>query len=267
MAMRKSFRLEYPQVVTNYNETSLNNPSHFPDEFSNFVLRPITYENLDEAVFNEFHNRWKINNKQMPILLLDAEVASLPAQNYMSFDHVKGYLNLPYFTMWRSSVKPLYRTSPSNKPVIYAIPKKKENGIVYEEWISPAPKMESLQYTFKFMSVYRDHINQFENHMNEYFKNKRNLIVLDWERFEIMPADQNERGTLEVVDREGVNGQSLYVLTYELNLIAYTRRMEDIQKRERKNTYDVRIVERSGGKTTTLSETATRLPGASNQNP
>lgn len=265
MAMRKSFKLEYPQTVTNYNETTDGNPSHDVDKYTNFVLRPITYENLDEAVFREFHNRWQVSNKTMPILLLDAEIASLPTMNYQQFDHVKGYLNLPYFTMWRSAVTPLYRTSPSNKPVVYAIPKKKENGIVYEEWISPAPKMESLSYTFKFMSVYRHHINEFENHMNEYFKNKRNLIVLDYERFEIMPADQNQRGTLEVVDREGVNGQSLYVLTYELNLIAYTRRQEDIQKRERKNTYDVSIVERSSSKPTTLSQTATRLPQSGQQ--
>lgn len=260
MAMRKSFKLEYPQTRTNYNETSDGNPSHNVDEFTNFALRPITYENLDEAVFKEFHNRWQVSNKQMPILLLDAEVASLPAQNYMQFDQVKGYLNLPYFTMWRSGVQPLYRSSPSNKPVVYAIPKMKAQGLVYEEWICPVPKMEQLNYTFKFMSVYREHINQFENHFNEYFKNKRNIIILDFERFEIMPSDQDQRGQLEVIDREGVNGQSLYVLTYELKLIAYTRRLEDIQKRERKNTFDIRITERSGGKLQTFNATATRLP-------
>lgn len=260
MALRKSVKLEYPKNFSNYNETGDGNPSHLVDQYTNFVLRPITYENLDEAVFKEFHNRWTISNKQLPILLLDAEVASLPAQNYMQFDQVKGYLNLPYFTMWRSKVSPLYRSSPSNKPVVFAIPKKKEQGIVYEEWITPPPKVERLSYTFKFMTVYREHVNHFEAYMNDYFKNKRNVIVLDWERFEIMPSNSEERGTLEVVDREGVNGQSLYVITYELDLIAYTRRKEDIQKRERKNTVDIRITERSGGKITTLNQTATRLP-------
>ena len=57
-----------------------------------------------------------------------------------------------------------------------------------------------------------------------------------------MPVNNNKIADLEVVDRESKSGQSLYKLTYNLELVAYTRRAEDIQKRERTNRYVVDIV-------------------------
>ena len=107
MALRKriSTGLNFG-VTSNFNDTGEGNPSHEVDKYSNFSLRPITYENIDECVFKEFHNKWKISNKDVPVIQLDAEIASLAVQNYVQYDQVKGYLNLPYFTMWRSNVAP-----------------------------------------------------------------------------------------------------------------------------------------------------------------
>lgn len=262
MSLRKRTKFEYPAVISEYNDTSDLNWSQYVDDNTNFILRPISYENIDEAVFIEFNKRFTISNKQIGLILIDAEVASLQHNNFEQFDTVKGYLNMPYFTVWRSGISPWIRSSPSNKPIIYTIPKKKAQGIVYEEYIMPVPKVEKLHFVFKFLSVYREHLNQFESQMNDYFKNKRNVLVLDNERFEIMPANQDERGSLEVTDREGVNGQTLYVLTYEVDVIAYTRRIEDIQKRERPNAVEFTIVDDSGAQLTQIDQVATRLPQA-----
>lgn len=265
MSLRKRTKYDYPSVTTNYNETSPNNPSNAVDENTNFVLRPITYENIDQAVYEEFNKRFTISNKQLGVILLDAEIASMQYDNFEQFDKTKGYLNLPFFTMWRNNIAPLFRSSPSHKPSTYIIPKKKAQGIVYEEYIMPVPKWEKLSYVFKFLSNYRENVNVFENQMNNYFKNKRNIINLDNERFQIMPTDQDTRGTLEVIDREGSSGQSLYVLTYEITVWAYTRRLEDVQKRERKNTFDIKITERDGRGSTDITQTATRLPEKSQE--
>jgi len=226
------------------NLTNSQNYSHLVDEKTNFVLRPITLENIDEAVFREFHRRFKIAGKDLDLLMMDAEVGSLRFQNPERFDEIKEFLSLPYFTFWRKESQPLYRTSPSNKPAIYVIPKMKPQGLVYEEWITPHPIMTKFPFIFKFISTLRDNVNQFERYMLEYFKNKRNVIVLDNERFEIMPSDYKKPSTLEVKERQK-QGQSLYVITYEIDLIGYLRDAKDIQKRERPNKLLITLKEKS----------------------
>lgn len=247
MSLRVRDKYRTPPIISNYNQTSPDNPSRLTDENSNFVLRPITLENLDECVYNTFNKRFTIAGKQVTLIELDAEVASMRFENPEMFDKVKQYLNLPYFTMWRQDAgTQLFRTSPSFKPIIYCIPKWKPQGLVYEEWITPAPIFYKFPYTFLFMTTYREYCNEFEQYMMDYFKNKRNIILLENERFEIMPVNKNKIADLEVVDRESKSGQSLYKLTYNLELVAYTRRAEDIQKRERTNRYVVDIVGATG---------------------
>jgi hypothetical protein len=246
MSLRKRIEPKSPFNKSTWNQTSPENPSHLVDENTDFALRPITYENLDQAVFNEFNKRFAIKGKDLPLIQLDTEVASTIFQNHEQINNYKKYINLPYFTVWRSKTSPMYRVSPSYKPVIYAVPKMKAQGLVYEEWITPPPQMQNLTYVFKFLTNYRSTTNEHEEQMMRYFKNKRNVILLDNERFEISPASSDTLGTLETIEREGVESQTLYVLTYELNLLCYIRKLEDIQKRERPNRIAMSFKEKGG---------------------
>lgn len=262
MSLRRRARNEYPTITSNYNNTSDLNPSQFVDENTDFILRPITLENIDQAVWESLNRRFTVGEKLLNLIPLDADVAAFKFQTPAQFDEQKGYLNFPYFTMWRTGVGPeaSSRTSPSHKPAIYTVPKKKGQGIVYEEYIMPVPQLLRASYTFKFVTTYREHTNEFEQQMLQYFKNKRNLVVVDKERFEIMPTAAPTPSTLEVADRDGSQGYSLYILTYELAVVCYLRDINQIQKRERPNTYDIQIVERSGPSLLHTSETITRIP-------
>jgi hypothetical protein len=268
----KEFKEITVPLYSTKNLTGDKNYSHLVDEYTNYALRPITLENIDEVIFREFHRRWKIAGKELDLLMLDAEVASLRFQNPEKFDAIKEFLNLPYFTCWRREASLLYRTSPSNKPAIYVIPTMKPQGVVYEEWITPHPIVLKFPYVFKFMSTLRENINTFEKLMLEYFKNKRNVLILDNERFEIQPTDQKKLSELEVKDREGENGQTLYILTYNIDVIGYLRDLKDIQKRERPNTIVLTISEKTKigiEESETLNRTETRFlivnPSSSNQ--
>lgn len=260
MALRRRNRLEYPSTVSTFNQTNDMNPSHLVDPETNYFLRDISLENIDQCVFEAFHRRFKINSKELNLISLDADVASMRFENPQSFDTGKQFLNFPYFTYWRSASNPWTRTSNMNRPTTYIVPKKLPQGVVYTEYIVPPPVMLKLNYTFKFITTYREHLNEFETQMLEYFKNKRNLVVWDNERFEIMPNEQFVLGSLETVDREGSIGQSMYVVTYELQVIAYTRDSSKVMKRERPNTYSLQVSERSGPVLTTISHTESRIP-------
>lgn len=267
MALRKRLPNEYPKVVSTFNLTNSLDPSQSIGNTTNFFLRPITLENIDQCVFEALHKRFKIAGKELNLIPLDAEIAAIRFQNPGSFDSLKQYLSLPYFTMWRNGVLPITRSSSANKPTTYVVPTMKPQGVVYTEYIMPPPQLLRLSFTFKFVTTYREYLNEFETHLLEYFKNKRNVIEWDGERFEIMPAEQFTGGTLETVEREGSNGQSLYVLTYEIQVIAYTRDISQIQKRERPNTFTLNIEEKSGSQLDTLSGTISRLPQTKDQLP
>lgn len=251
----KDFKEITVPLESNHNESGPENYSHLVDENTNFALRPISLENIDEAVFREFNRKWKVAGKELDLILLDAEVASFRFQNPEKFDKIKEFLNLPYFTCWRLASQPMYRTSPSSKPAIYTIPTMKPQGMVYEEWITPNPIITKFPYEFKFMSTFRDSVNVFERFMLEYFKNKRKALVLDNERFEIQCQDFKKPCEIEIKDREGQNGQSLYILTYNIDVIGYLRRIEDIQKRERPNTIVLTMSEKTNNTENQNSET------------
>lgn len=246
-------------IASNHNESGPLNISHLVDESTNFDLRPISLENVDEAVFKEFNRKWKIAGKALDLIPLDAEVASFRFQNPEKFDKIKEFLNLPYFTYWRLPAQPMYRTSPSSKPMIYTIPTAKPQGMVYEEWICTNPLMLTFPYVFKFMSTFRDSVNAFEREMLEYFKNKRNVLSLDNEKFDIQCQDFKKPSEIEVKDREGQNGQSLYVLTYNVQVIGYLRRIEDMQKRERPNTIVLTMSEKTSNTENHDSETLNQI--------
>ncbi len=228
---------DYSHLKTNYNLTNIRNSSHLVNEPTNFNLKTITLEDIDMAVFQEFNSRFKIGEKFMPVILLDAEVASIHNQNYIQFDKNKQFLNLPFLTMFRTESKPLRRTSPTTKKVVYVIPKQKPNGIVFEEYITEGPLEYELIYQVKFISNYREYTNQIENQFRYYFRNKRNIIVCNNERFVIGPVDANTLSTLEMSNQEVVEKTNLYITSYNLKVWCFTRDLNNMQKRERPNTF------------------------------
>lgn len=229
---------DYKHLTSNYNDSSFNNPSHKSNEPTNFNLKEITFEDCDMAVYEEFNKRFRIANHYMGIILLDAELVSIHYQNYEQFDSDKTYLNFPFFTMFRKKAIPKYRTSPAFKPVVYVVPKYTEgNELVYEEWITEGPLCYDLIYEFKFITYYREYTNEMEQQMRYYFRNKRNIIVVQNDRFSIGPNDYNTIAEVEIVNRESVDQKTLYVSTFELKLDCWTRSLANMQKRERPNKF------------------------------
>lgn len=232
---------DYKHLRSNYNQSGYNNPSHIENVPTNFNLKEITLEDCDRGVYEEFNKRFRIANKWMPLIILDAELVSIHYQNYEQYDTDKQYLNGPYFTMFRKKAIPKHRTNPSFKPVVYVVPKMKANGMVFEEWITEGPLSYDLIYELKFISNYREYTNQMEHQMRHYFRNRRNIIIVNTERFSIGPTDYETLAEVEIINRESVEQKTMYVSTYELKLECWTRDLSNMQKRERPNTFRLDI--------------------------
>ena len=244
MSLRKKDKYGRVNTDISDNLSAPNNPSHNVDEHTNFVLRTITLENLDECIYRTFHNKFTIANEPVELILLDAEIASLRNDHPDKFDDFTEYLKLPYFTCWRTNDEMLFRTNPSYKKVIYVEPVQKAQGVVYNEYITKAPKFLKVFYTIKFITTLREYANQYEEQMLKYFENKRVVVTLDREKFHLQAADPLKICTLEVTKR-GDTGKNYYTLTSDLELWAYIRDSKDVQKRERPNKFTFSIVEKS----------------------
>jgi hypothetical protein len=230
---------DYPHLKSDFNNSNPKNPTHHINEPHNNNLKSISLEDCDQAVFLEFDNRFLIGENYMQILLLDAELTSLREQNAKQFDKDKNFLNGPFFTMFRKESKPKYRTNPANKQTAYIVPIQKANGVVYEEYIFDGPLSYDLIYEFKFITNYREFSNKFEEQFRHYFRNKRNIIVVNQERFSIGPVDFENFSTVELVNRESVDQRTYYVATYELKLECFIRDLSNMQKRERPNKFKI----------------------------
>lgn len=222
------------------NTSNENNFSHKSGIPTNFNLAAISLMDIDMGVWQEFNNRFVINDKNMALMIGDAETTSLPMMNYENFDQDKGFLNWPFFVYTRTDTKKMLRTNPSFKQVLFAVPVMKPQGIVIEEYISEGPINYELLYDFVFVTYFREEANDMEQQINHYFRNKRNVIVVCNERFSIGPASQDQVCTLEMVSRNDASQMTMYVLTIKLKMWAWTRRgTEDMQKRERPNNFSV----------------------------
>lgn len=247
MALRKPNKkpFEVPNknnIYGPYNDSDPMNYSHKENEPHNFNLRQITLEDIDQAVFSEFNERFYVNGSLMKLYNGDAETTSLPMMNYENYDQAKQFLSWPFFIYTRTDTKKVYRSNPVNKRITYAIPKKKAQGIVIEEYITAGPINYELTYQFKFVSYYRASCNEIEQQLNHYFRNKRNMILLGNERFSIGPADGNNVSTLEMVDRDSPGSITMYVLNFNLKLYCWTMDLSDMQKRERPNSVTMNMV-------------------------
>ena len=230
---------DYPHLNSNENNSNSNSPSHLANLPTNFNLKSISLEDCDQAVYLEFNERFTIAENIMPIVLLDAELASLKDQNYKQFDKTKDYLNGPFFTMYRKESKPKYRTNPTSKKVVAAIPVQKANGVIFEEYIYDGPLCYDLIYDFKFITNYREYTNKFEEQIRYYFRNRRNIIIVNNERFSIGPVDYNTFSSVDLVNRDSIEQRTLYVSTYELKLECFVRDLSNMQKRERPNKFTI----------------------------
>lgn len=258
----------YLNSLVNENDSNPNNFSHQSNLPTNFNLKSITLEDCDQAVYLEFDKRFKIGENYMPIVLLDAELSSVKEQNFSQFDKDKNFLNGPFFTMIRKESNPKYRTNPSTKKCVYAIPITKANGVVFEEYIYDGPLSYELIYDFKFITNFREYSNKFEEQFRYYFRNRRNIIICSNERFSIGPVDANKFSTLELINSETINERTYYVSSYELKLECFVRDLSNMQKRERPNkislSFDVKDEKGSSTVTSVDEFSLNRKPSTKN---
>jgi hypothetical protein len=233
---------DYHHLKNNYNDSNPYNPSHEANLPTNFELKTITLEDVDQGLWIEFNKRFTVRGKQMPLIPGDAEVTSMHMQNFEQFDVEKGYLNGPFLIYTRVSTEKKFRTNPGYKKVLYTVPKMKAQGVVIEEYIGEGPINYELIYEFKFITDFREGMNQFEEQLNDYFRNKRNIFQVNNERFSVGPVEQGKIGDLEMINKEDVGLRSLYVFTFRLKVWCYTIDASKVQKRERPNTFSIDIV-------------------------
>jgi len=234
---KKSQSLE----VYTFNDSNSHNSSHRVDHDTNFNLRSITLTDIDLAVQLEFNERFQVDGQLMPLYFGDAPANSLQNQHLENFDAEKDFLQLPFFIFSRTSSTPKYRTNPSKKYVVYAAPKMKPQGMVIEEYITTGPQNWELTYEFKFATHYRESANEMEIEFQSYFMNKRNIINYEGERFSIGPLNGQQLTNLDVVDGTNDSEPTTYIVTAQLKMYCWTRNIDQMQKRERPNSYTIDI--------------------------
>lgn len=227
----------------NYNTTARTNPSNFVDEATNHIPRKIELIDLDKAVFERFNNKFQIKNKILELIKLDGEFTAKEVENHKSFDNIKGFIGMPYFTYTRLDSIKKTKSSPTNKTIIYSIQKQKENGIVIEDWIMPPPFRIELQYQFTFHTSYRSSSNEFTQQWINLFKNKRIILDVDGERFELRPDDYENMVRTSFEFGDDITKKLIY--NHEMIIILEgILRLDDIVKKERVNKLRVDITEK-----------------------
>lgn len=244
MSLKKRINNKLPALYTNYNKTPLNNPSREVDQNTNYIPRPITYEDIDMAMRDFFNNKFVYNTRPINITLIDAEVASIQYENKFRQDTLDGFVKFPYLTLWRSSSKPIGRVSPSMRKSVYRIPVQKEQGIVYEEYLQLPPRPEELTYELRFLTTMRGGANEFEQFVNDLFVNRYVLVEFDKERFQLKYDALDSGGELEVINQEDPKLPTMYSVIYTLTLWAY-RRGEAV-KSEGVSRIEVQVKDESG---------------------
>ena len=59
---------DYPHLVSNYNDSNINNPSQQANLPTNYELKSITLEDCDRSVYEELNKRFRVGEKQMPLI-------------------------------------------------------------------------------------------------------------------------------------------------------------------------------------------------------
>lgn len=228
----------------NYNNTPKLNPSHFVDEKTNFQFRKIELVDIDKAVFDYFNNKFYINNKSLELIKLDSEFTVKKEDNFRMVDDIKSVIDMPYFTYTRLDSYKKTKVSPTNKTVIYSVPKQKENGVVIEDWITTPPIRIEALFQFTFHTTYRFVSNQFQEQWFEIFKNKRALITLDGEKFEIRPDDYENMIKVNFEYGDDITKKLIYNHEMNIYLEGYLR-LDEVKKKERINNLKINISEKT----------------------
>lgn len=245
MSLRKPGNKKETPISNQYESLYKNEYDTYLDKVgtnNNFEFKPISLEDIDAAVYQEFNKKFKIREKFMPLISGDAEITSIHMENYEQYDQDKQFLNGPYFIFTRIKTLPLYRTAQVRKSVIFAVAKMKPQGKVIEEWICEPPIVHELIYEFRFITVFRESMNEMQQHFAQYFRNKRNILLVNNERFSIGPESQDDFGNLETINRDDVDARTNYMYTFRMKLYGWTR-TEPAFKRERPNsiTLDIKM--------------------------
>lgn len=233
------------KYTSDYNQTAERNDSNFVDEKTNFVLRNITHEDIDKAVWETFHQRFKIKKRLLPLIKLDGDYIALKEENLNQVDSIKKFIGFPTFTITRTSESRQYRVSPSNRPVVYSQVKKKENGYVVEQYTTTPPRLMVMNYTLTFHSTYRGSSNEFINQWEKYFANKRAVIKFDNERFEIQPEDYDRLYDLTMENGDDNTKKTVYNHEMRIQVWCYLRDIEDVKKKELPNRVEFEIKEKT----------------------
>lgn len=227
--------------ISKYNNSNKRNFTHqFESDNVSYNLPTITLEDLDLVVINFFDKYFEINNK--PLRLINGMVSNDSIQHLYPelYNVVKETVISPFLVVKRTGTERTMRNNPSYKPVTYVIPKKKAQGIVYEEWSVKPPLNYNLTYSFIFVSSFYDNVNDLVNQISIYFENKRNMITYNKDRFTIRPKGTiGELFSIENINDGDSNQNTQYALSFELVLEGYTRDVNDTVKKERPNSYTI----------------------------
>lgn len=235
--IRKTNGISVPASKTfEYEILDTRELSSINEAFAN-VPKFVSLEDCDVSLYQEFHQKFKIKDNFMPLIILDMEIQSIKNQNAIQFDLDKNFLNGPYFTYFRTAANPKWRSNPSTKDLVAIKPINTPGGIVLEETLATPVKWYDLKYEFKFITNLREYTNQFEPQVREYFKNTRNIIVVNGYRFTIRPEDWKNLLELEIINKESVDQKTYYVLTMTLIFEVFIRTEDSITKRLRPNKW------------------------------
>lgn len=237
---------DYKHLENKYNDSNVHNPSHDSNLPTNFELKDISLEDVDQSVWTEFNKRFSIMDRELPLVKGDADISSINMSYFELYDKDKQYISGPIFVFMRTSSQKMFRTNPSYKRVLYSVPKKKAQGIVFEEYISEGPINWELVYSFKYITQLREAANDMEEQLNYYFRNKRNIIVCNGERFSIGPASGAQITEVDLANFDDAGSRSLYVIDFALKVWCWTIDSKTVQKRERPNKFTFDIVVKDG---------------------
>lgn len=224
-------------AIPKYNDSNKRNFTHqFEYDNASYNLPSITLEDLDSLIVNYFDKFFTINNK--PLRLINGMISPENVEYLYPdlYNKEKETLISPYLITKRSKTEMVQRNNPSYKPISYVIPKMKAQGLVFEEWSYLPPINYNLTFEFIFITNFYDNINDLTKQLSYFFRNKRNILEYNRERFSIKP-DGGLENLFSIETIGDVSENTQYVLTFSLVLECYTRDVNNTTKKERPNTY------------------------------
>lgn len=233
------------ESILKFNQSNPNSLSHnLEQENTSFELQEITLEDLDMMVINYFDNYFTINGKKQRLINGMIDSVSVKHLYPEIYNKEKETLIYPIFTIKRNNVSPRDRTNPSYKPNVYVIPEMKPQGLVYSEYVVNPVQYMDITYDFLFVTSFKETINEMVVQVRDYFKNKRNVINFNVDRFTIKPADYTSMFSENESDSPDTPKE--FMLSFSFIVEGYLRPKDSIVKREMPNSYTLEIKTQHG---------------------